>query len=446
MDEWLSRPASDLGREIGARRIDPRDLTEAFLGAIDAHPERDRIYARTTPERARTEAVAAAGRARDERRAGPLDGVPISWKDLYDVAGVGCEGGCRLLAGRVPDNDCTVVQRGARAGTICLGKTHTTELAFSGLGINPITATPPNAIEAALAPGGSSSGAAVSTKLGLAAAGIGSDTGGSVRVPAGWNDLVGLKTTAGLIPTEGVIALCRSYDTVGPLTHTVEDAANLFAILADRPVAEFEDGALGDESLYVAETVVLDDADDGIGAAHEEALSLLSAGGAKIARGPVPEFAGVYQTMAEISPVVPGEAWGEWGDQISANPGTLWPPIEFRFRMGENADPERDAEAREEFDRLSQSIQDRMAGNGLIVLPTAPIFPPDAKRLEDDQDYFTERNLLALRNTRLANLLTLSSITIPTRTPMCGLMVFGPPHAEDRLLRIGQQIERVMQG
>ncbi len=446
MTEWIDKSASDQGRAIQAGKLDPRALTESFLDAIEAHPDRDRIYARTTPDRARTEAMAAAERARTGMRAGPLDGVPISWKDLYDVAGVGCEGGTKLLAGRVPEADCTVVRRATRAGAICLGKTHTTELAFSGLGVNPITATPPNAVEPALSPGGSSSGAAVSTKLGLAAAGIGSDTGGSVRIPAGWNDLVGLKTTAGLIPTEGVIALSRTYDTVGPLTHSVEDAANLFAILADRAVADWDGGSLGDEQFLVSETVAFDNADHGIASALDEAMATLSAAGARITRGAVPEFADAFDVTSRISSLLPGEAWAEWGEQISANPGTLWPPIESRFRQGEGGDPERDAEAHSEMDRLSQSLQDRIAAQGLIVLPTSPIHPPDAERLINDQAYFSERNLLALRNTRLGNLLTLSSITIPTRTPMCGLMLFAPPHAEDRLLRIGRAIEKVMAG
>ena len=116
-------------------------------------------------------------------------------------------------------------------GLICLGKTHMTELAFSGLGLNPMTATPPNVNDPALAPGGSSSGAAASVAFGLAAAGIGSDTGGSVRVPSVWNDLVGLKTTSGRLSLKGVVPLCARFDTVGPLCRTVEDAALLLAAL-----------------------------------------------------------------------------------------------------------------------------------------------------------------------------------------------------------------------
>ena len=444
MDEIRFRPAADQGRAVAAGEISARDLTESYLAAIDAHPDRDEIYARTTPERARTEADAADARRKAGNPAGPLDGVPISWKDLYDVEGVGCEGGTRLLKGRIAERDCPVVERGTKAGTICLGKTHTTECAFSGLGVNPMTATSPNAIEPARAPGGSSSGAAVSTKLGLAALGIGSDTGGSVRIPSAWNDLVGLKTTAGLIPTEGVIALSPTYDTVGPLTRTVEDAALMFSVLADVPVPDWDGASLADETLHVAETVVQDGCDPGVVEALDTALSRLSKAGAKVTRGPTPEFEGVFRTMAEISPLVTSEAWAEWGERISASPGTMWAPIEQRFRQGENADAEKDARAFAEMDRLSSSLQDRMAAHGLIVLPSSPCLPPMTERLLADEAYFSERNLLALRNTRLGNLLTLSSITIPTGTPMCGLMLFAPPHAEERLLRIGRAIENAL--
>lgn len=442
--DWQNKSASQLGRAIGEGKLDARELTEGFLAAIEAHPERDRIYARTMPDRARAEAQAAHGRVASGSRVGPLDGVPISWKDLYDTAGVATEGGSRLLAGRVPEADCTVLKRGTAAGTICLGKTHTTELAFSGLGVNPMTATAPNAIEPHRAPGGSSSGAAVSTKLGLAAAGIGSDTGGSVRIPAAWNDLVGLKTTAGVVPTEGVIALSRIYDTVGPLTHSVEDAAHLFAMLADQPVPDWDGAALTDEVLHVAETVVFDGADPEVVEAFQATIELLGKAGARISQGPVPEFQALYDTMRDVSPVITSDAWSEWGETIEANPGVMWPPIESRFRQGMNADPAKDAEGLAQMAAHSASLQDRMAQHGLIALPTSPILPPDAKRLEEDQEFFSERNLLALRNTRIGNLLTLSSITVPTPHPMCGLMLFAPPHAEERLLRIGRALEKVL--
>ncbi|MDH3264989.1 MAG: amidase family protein, partial [Paracoccaceae bacterium] len=200
MDDWRKMSAGDLGRGIASGGIDPVELAEAFLEAIAAHPDASRIYARTTPERARAEAKAAAERARAGHRRHPLDGVPISWKDLFDSAGVATEAGSALLAGRVPVADAAVLANATAQGSVCLGKTHLSELAFSGLGLNPITATPPNVNDPAAVPGGSSSGAAASVAFGLAAGAIGSDTGGSVRIPAAWNDLVGLKTSVGRLP------------------------------------------------------------------------------------------------------------------------------------------------------------------------------------------------------------------------------------------------------
>ena len=226
-----NRTAAELGREIAAGRIDPVALAESCLEAIRSQDEDGRIYARLTGERALEEAKAAARRAREGRLAGPLDGVPVSWKDLFDTAGTATESGTPLLAGRIPDKDAEVLRRAGIAGTVCLGKTHQTELAFSGLGINPNTATPPNKGMPGHAPGGSSSGAAASLAHGLAPIAIGSDTGGSVRIPACWNSLVGLKTTHGVLPNDGVVPLCPGFDTVGPLARTVEDAALMFAAL-----------------------------------------------------------------------------------------------------------------------------------------------------------------------------------------------------------------------
>ena len=142
MENRLTTSAADLGRGIEAGTIDPRELTEAFLDAIAAHEFRDRIFARLTEDRARDEAAAAADRAKRGLRRSPLDGVPISWKDLYDTAGVATESGSALLKGRVPERDARVLTNATAAGLVCLGKTHQTELAFSGLGLNPVTATP----------------------------------------------------------------------------------------------------------------------------------------------------------------------------------------------------------------------------------------------------------------------------------------------------------------
>ncbi|MFV0299488.1 MAG: amidase family protein, partial [Paracoccus sp. (in: a-proteobacteria)] len=160
--DWLKAPAAAQGRAIMAGLLDPVDQVQAYLAAIEANPYGPRIYARVSAARAKAEAIAAHDRNMAGMRRSLLDGVAISWKDNIDSAGIATQAGSRLLDGRVPAEDAATLANATAAGTVCLGKTHMTELAFSGLGLNPMTATPPNALDPALAPGGSSSGAAVS--------------------------------------------------------------------------------------------------------------------------------------------------------------------------------------------------------------------------------------------------------------------------------------------
>ena len=215
MRDWLNMTAADLGRGIGAGEIDPVALTQTYLNAIAGHQFSDRIYARLTEDRAMAEAEAAKARAASGLRLSLLDGVPISWKDLFDTAGVATEAGSALLKDRMPDADAKVLQNATAAGLVCLGKTHMSELAFSGLGYNPVTQTSPCVNDYDAVAGGSSSGAATSVAFGLAAAGIGSDTGGSVRIPASFNGVVGYKTSSGRHSMAGVYPLAKSLDTIG---------------------------------------------------------------------------------------------------------------------------------------------------------------------------------------------------------------------------------------
>ena len=171
------------------------------------------------------EAKKSEVRQLNNKRKSFFDGIVLNWKDLFDIKKKKCEGGTQLLSGRISEIDAEVYKNAKNCGIITIGKTHLTELAFSGLGVNPKTGTPPNAVKQIVAPGGSSSGAAVATALNLSSAGIGSDTGGSVRIPAAWNNLVGFKPTHGKLSLHGVLKLCPNFDTVGPITKTVEDGS-----------------------------------------------------------------------------------------------------------------------------------------------------------------------------------------------------------------------------
>jgi aspartyl-tRNA(Asn)/glutamyl-tRNA(Gln) amidotransferase subunit A len=444
MTEWRQMSAGDLGRGIAAGRIDPVELTEAFFAAIDAHPDGARIYARTTPARARAEAEAARGRARAGGLLGPLDGVPVSWKDLFDTAGVATEAGSRLLEGRTPTEDAAVVRLGAASGLVCLGKTHLSELAFSGLGVNPMTATPPNTFDASRAPGGSSSGAAVSVAAGLAAIGMGSDTGGSVRIPAAWNGLVGLKTTWGLISCEGAVPLARSLDTVGPLCRTVEDAALALGVLTGRSVEVPNEVSPGELTLLVPNSVILDGADAEVADAFPAVIGRLAAAGVQVAEGEVPQLAETLEVTARLSAIVNHEGWQEWGPLIEERPGTMFPMIEARFRTGASITPEANRAATTEIARLAGEVHALIAEKGLLAMPTSAILPPPVDRLLADDSYYIERNLMALRNTRIGNLLGCSAITVPTGIPMVGLMLVAEPGGEQRLIRAGRVLEQVL--
>jgi aspartyl-tRNA(Asn)/glutamyl-tRNA(Gln) amidotransferase subunit A len=441
MQEWLTMTACDLGRGIGMGQIDPVELTETYLAAIDAHPHRDRIYARVTHDRARSEAKAAKERAALGLRRSLLDGVPISWKDLFDTAGIGTEAGSALLKERVPGADAVVLRNATAMGTVCLGKTHMSELAFSGLGLNPITDTPPCVDDEDAVPGGSSSGAGASVAWGLAACGIGSDTGGSVRIPAAWNNLVGLKTTAGRLSLEGVVPLCLRFDTVGPLARSVEDAAHMLALLEGGTPADLRSASLKGRRFAELQNVAKDDLRDAPRQAFDDALDRLRDAGAEIVPLEVPEL---HDAMALSGVLYTTEAYGLWKDVIEANPEAMYPEILERFRTGKDVSGPDYVAAWSKLKACRAAWDAATAGFDAVLAPTAPILPPNLERLLSDHDYYVTENLLALRNTRIGNLMGLAALTLPTGTAGCGLMMLGYPGSEEALLRLGSAAETAL--
>ncbi|MDW3224042.1 MAG: amidase family protein [Paracoccaceae bacterium] len=441
MQAWLQMTAADLGRGIGMGEIDPVALAQTYLDAIQAHALKDRIFARLTPDRALAEAAASAARASAGQRLSQLDGVPISWKDLFDTAGIGTEAGSKLLQGRVPDHDAQVLKNANAAGLVCLGKTHMSELAFSGLGYNPSTNTPPCVNDAGAVPGGSSSGAAASVAFGLSAVGIGSDTGGSVRIPSAWNDLVGLKTTAGRLSLEGVVPLALKFDTVGPLCRSVEDANLITAAMEGRAPFDLRGATLANKRFAVLETVALQDVRDAPLAAFGNAVEKLKDAGAHVEHIEVPE---VETAMAQSTCLYTSEAYGLWRDAIEANPDAMYDEILERFRLGKNHSGPDYVAAWATLDGARLAYGRATAQYDAVLLPTAPILPPNLERLNTDHDYYITENLLALRNTRIGNLMGLCALSLPTGTPSCGIMLMAPPNCEGALLRLGAAAESAL--
>lgn len=439
--KWRKMSAVGLGQGIENGEICPVRLAETFLDAIESHALSGRIYARLMRERALAQAIAARDRARAGMRRGVLDGVPVSIKDNYDTAGIATEAGSALLRGRIPARDADLVARLDQAGMVFLGKTHMTELAFSGLGLNPITATPPCINDPSAVPGGSSSGAAASVAFGLAPVALGSDTGGSVRLPAAWNDLIGLKTTEGRLSCNGIVPLSRRFDTPGPLARSVADAAAVFGLLAGQRAPDLTGVSLVGTRFLVLETTAMQGLREAPAEGFDQALAHLRSTGAQIVHGEIPAVA---QAMDLAGVLYTSECWAQWRDAITARGDVMFPPVRARFQQGATHAAHDYIAAQFKLADLRAQYLAASAGYDAVLIPTAPSTPPEAARLLADPDYFTTENLLALRNTRIGNLMGLCALTLPTGVPGAGISVMVAGGQDERLLRLGQAVEMAL--
>lgn len=443
--------ALTLGSLFEKGEASPREVTEFFLGRTKAQDPDRRIYVRLTETRARAEADAATDRARRGLRRHPLDGVPLSWKDLFDSAGTVTAAGSLSLANRVPAHDAEVLARATRAGTVCLGKTAMTEFAFSGLGINPKCGTPANPFDETIAraPGGSSAGAAVSLARGLCAAAIGADTGGSVRIPSAWNGLVGLKTTAGRVPLAGTVPLSPTFDTVGPLARDVGDAAALFSLLNGSKPADIEGGDLNGVTLLLPGGVGWSELDEGVARAVDAGIREILHAGARIVEHKLPE-------LDEIDALAWGggasrlvaEAYALWADTLRANEEDIYAPVFERVMAGAGIKAADLLKADARRADISRRYLTATAGVDAVLMPTVAISPPPIASIEaGGPDYF-KANRMALRNTTIGNQLGLCAITLPTGYDAhgipVGLMLQSHPYTEERLLRIARAVEKIL--
>lgn len=441
MEKMLKLTATEIGAKISINEICPVELTETYLNRINSYAGSESIFTTLMTETALEQAHKSRVRAKNKRRFSLLDGIPISWKDLFDTDGIPTEAGSALLKDRIPTQNATVIENATKAGMISLGKTHMTELAFSGLGVNPITKTPGNSINLDFAPGGSSSGAAVGVALNLVSGSIGSDTGGSVRVPAAWNNLVGLKTTHGLVSLNGVVPLCPRFDTVGPIVKSVEDAKNFLSFLVPKNNFKKQKENLQTKRFAVIETTLLDDLDREVGITFERSLDLLAKRGVKIDRI---KSSIISDTMALSSLVYSPEAYGTWKHLIEKHPSKMHKPVLDRFRSGQTVSGPDYVKAWQNLTQLRVEYLKLVSEFDATLAPTTAILPPEISNLLKDPAYFTDRNIMALRNTRFANLMGLTALTMPSDTNFCGFMIMGNPFSEEKLLAMGSSIEKII--
>ena len=436
-----------LGDGIASGAIDPVNLADHFLERIATLDPDGLVFIRLAEERTRAEALAARQRQVEGVRRSPLDGVPVSWKDLVDVAGVETTMATRALEGRVPERDGALLRRATHAGTVFLGKTNMTEFAFSGLGINTTHGTPANARDTAVAriPGGSSSGAGVAVARGLGPIAIGSDTGGSVRIPASLNGVVGLKTTIGALSLEGVMPLSPLLDTIGPLTADVADSAAMWSVLAGRPGADLAGVGLEGKLLIAVAAPMWRDVDEGIDRACREAVRRLEAAGATVEWHDVDEFA---QAMAIARGLVSTDAWSCWSELVDGMPEKIYEFMLPRFRAGKAQAGHELLKVLRELDELAASLHRKLAGCDALLAPTVPRSPPAIKDLVGNQEAYTSANAGMLRNTTPGNLTKLCALTLPCGVDdsgmPAGLMLMQRPHREEALLRLARAVETAL--
>ncbi len=424
-------------------------LTATALAKIaDQQREGARTFTHVYGDWARQQALAADRRRAAGNPLSALDGVPVSVKDLFDVAGEATTAGSRVLADApVASAHAAVVARLLQAGAVVIGKTNMTEFAYSGLGINPHYGTPANPWDrsARRLPGGSSSGAAVAVADGMGFGAIGSDTGGSVRIPAAFCGLTGYKPTARRINRSGLLPLSPSLDSIGVIAHDVAGCIALDTAIADLPLRP-QQKILSQARFAVPQTLVLEGLDDQVTAAFHLSLQRLTQAGAQIEFIPCQEFAELA-TINAAGGFSALESW-RWHQSLMAEQADGYDPrVLSRIRRGQWLD-EQDLQ---QLQLLRADWQRRVAltvqGFDALLMPTVPFIAPTIAELERDDDAYFRINGAALRNPSVINFLDGCALSLPCQAPGAapvGLMIAGLPLQDEALLGWALAVERCL--
>ena len=444
---------TSLAAKYRSGELSPVTVTEALLARIDALNGPLNAFIRVTHERALAGARAAELELRAGQDRGPLHGIPYAVKDIYDVKGVPTTAGSKLLADNVAGEDCHAVAQLTRAGMVIVGKTHTVQFALGPIGLNSDYGAPHNPWHAVPhATGGSSSGSAVAVAAGLVPMALGSDTGGSVRIPSGLCGTVGLKPTVGRIGRSGAYPLSWTLDTVGPLTRSVEDSALVYMALQGReecdeathhvPPARPPFSALaagiGGMRLAVCETAAFENADPDVVAAFWSAIEVLRELGASVVSMEIPE-------------VGEGLADGDWGRSLKAegahfnarhideNPGRIDPLVAYQLEDGRAFSASNYFATTRRVAERKARLLERLRDVDAFLTPTVTTPAEPLSELSNRDDY-EQKEPRYWRNTSIANHFGLCAVSVPcgfSKGGMpIGLMVNAKPFEEDVALRV----------
>jgi len=424
-------------------------LTESALDRIaDPEGEGTRAFTQVFAERALRLAQASDSLRTAGLKRSPLEGLPVSIKDLFDVAGTRTTAGSTVLHDApAATQDAEVVQRLLASGAVLIGKTNMTEFAYSGLGINPHYGTPANPWQRheQRIPGGSSSGAAVAITDGMCIASVGSDTGGSARIPAALCGITGFKPTARRMPTTGLVPLSPALDAVGVLAADVAGCAAADAVLSGTSCTP-RVARMTQARFAIPTTLVQDDMDAGVAAAFQRALERLSAAGAQLIELAVPEF----NELADINAAggfSAAESWAWHADLIRQRGASYDPRVMSRILRG------REFSARAYIDLLAQRadwqrrVATRLGEFDGWLMPTVPVIAPCIAGLVADEALYFEVNGLMLRNPSIVNFMDGCAISLPCHQPgaaPAGISLVGPALGDPVILDWATSIEHVL--
>jgi aspartyl-tRNA(Asn)/glutamyl-tRNA(Gln) amidotransferase subunit A len=427
------------------KALSSRDrLEQALLRIADPNGEGAKACLTVYAEAARATADAADARAKNGVSLGPLDGAIVNIKDLFDVAGEPTRAGSKILGDEAPPAaaDAPVVRRLRAGGAVIVAKTNMTEFALGAIGANPHFGTPGNPRDRARVPGGSSSGAAVTVGDGIAEIAIGSDTGGSVRIPAALCGIVGFKPSRQRVPTAGAFPLSTTLDSIGPLANSVADCAKADAVMAGEDFAPLEATPLAGLRFGIAQGFPLENLDTTVAAAFAAATERLEQAGVRLTRETVPLLDEMRQVNA-YGGIVQPEACAIHRDRLKRRAADIDPNIRVRIERGcamSAADYIGMLYARE---RLVRAMDRRLAGLDALIMPTAGIVAPTIAEVADPE-IFAARNAMLLRNTSIGNFFDLCGVSLPLPAPLpVGLMLLARNGHDHPLLRIAAAVEKL---
>lgn len=425
-----------------------RQNLETILKELETSAKNECVFSVVYQETARLEASASEQRAKERRVLGPLDGRIVSIKDLFDVKGEPTLAGSIIRKTAAPAHtDAIIVQRLRAAGAIIIGKTHMTEFAFTAVGLNPHYGVPANAVDPTRVPGGSSSGAAVSAAQGTSEIAIGSDTGGSVRIPAALNGLVGFKPTAKRIPLQGAFPLAPSLDSIGPLTNNVSDCILVDAVMAgDSPVLPVF-ASVGGRRVGLPAGLLLHDMQPEVATAFDLAVSMLEKAGARIVRIELDDLILAFYEATRIGSIAGIEASRvhaqTWLKDPDANVDERVKHTLVKRLNVSNAAYNQLMDTRL---KLIEEMDQRLRDIDFFIAPTTPIVAPTIASVSGNPAEYDRVEELLLRNTQIANQFDLCSITLPMPVSgmPAGLMMSARNGADKELLSAALAVEKLL--